>query len=138
MLNKEKINEVALKNSLFSAPRYSIIAEYLLDNNFKNVYLTSNGLQSLEMLFSGRINYILASEHSLKIEVKKLNPHFSTLTRVLNDKIVPSSISIAFNRSSDVEMVKHFQQAFLEIKKNGTLAKVTEKWHIAKLNSICY
>ena len=135
--NKDELNQLNLKERKFSAPRYSIIAEYLLENNYKNVYYTSNGLQSLEMLFSGRTDYILATEHSLKISVKKLNPDFSTLKRVFKQKIILSPLSIAFNINSDIAVVKHFRKAFLTIKQNGILDKLTKKWHIGKLDNIC-
>ena len=131
-------SDANFKKSKFSASRFSIIADYLLDNDFTNIYFTSNEEQDIEMLFSGRTDMIFASEHSIKINVDKLNFDFSKIKRVMNKPIIPNPTSIAFNIDSDIAMVKHFQQAFLEIERNGTLAKIKQKWHVHTYNQSCY
>lgn len=135
--NADKLSDSDFIKKRFAATRFSIDAQYLLDNNYKNIYLTSNENQTIEMLFSKRIDYVLSTEYLLKLKAKALNLDFSRIKKVEGRKVASNPLSIAFNLKSDIELVKHFQQAFEEIKRNGTLNKITKKWSLSKLGSSC-
>ena len=135
--SENKLVDKALKDKAFSAPRFSISAQYLLDNNFTNVYLTSNEEQSIEMLFLGRADFILATEYSLRLAARKLGLDLSKVKRMYENKVISNPLSIAFGLNTDREIIEHFQAAFSEIKRNGTLGKITQKWNIERLAQRC-
>ena len=89
------------------------------------------------MLYSNRTDYILSTEYLLKLKTKSLNLDFSKIKRVEGKKVVANPLSIAFNIDSDMDMVKHFQKAFIAIERDGTLSEITKKWSISELGSSC-
>ena len=135
--NTDKLTDSEFFNKRFAAARFSIDAQYLIDNNYKNIYLTSNENQTMEMLFSDRTDYILSTEYLLKLKTKALKLDFSRIKKVEGRKVASNPLSIAFNINSDIEMVEHFQHAFVEIKRNGKLSEITKKWSISSLGSSC-
>lgn len=133
----EQLVDKALKGKIFSAPRFSISAQYLFDNGFSNVYLTSNEMQSIEMLFLGRADFILATEYSLRLAVRNLGRDLNTVKRVFENKVVSNPLSIAFNLETDKALFQHFQTAFREMTRNGTLFNITKKWNVERLAKHC-
>jgi len=62
-----------LKKETIAVPRHDLRADYLKNNNFTNLLLTSNNEQTHRLITHGRINYFLSSPLGLTELRKKYN-----------------------------------------------------------------
>jgi len=121
-----------LKGYKIAASRHSNVAQYLIENNFFNVYQLVKEDQNMLMLYRGRVDLIMATELTLRNRAKKLGLDFNKMSKVKPADELQNDLSIAFNLQSDIEMVKYFQKSFQEIKALGIIEELKKKWHIDK------
>ena len=127
----EQIDNIEiLKELKIAVSRYSNAAQYLIDNNFYNIYQLIKEDQNMLMLYKGRVDLIVATKLTLQKRAKKLGLNFDDLQLIKEVNELNNDLSIAFNLNSDPVLVKKFQQGFEDIRKNGTLANIVEKWKI--------
>ncbi len=119
-----------LKGYRIAASRDSNVAEFLIANDFFNVYQLIKEDQNMLMLYKDRVDLIVATELTLRKRAKKLGVDFDQMTRIAEVKALNNDLSIAFSLKSDPKMVQHFQQAFTEINSKGVIDSLKKKWQI--------
>lgn len=120
----------ALKNFNIAVSRNSNTAQYLLSQNFSNVYQLSNERQNMNMLFIDRVDLILATQITIETRAKNLGYNFNDL-QILNEvAALNTTLSIAFSLGTSPELIKTYQTAFQQLVANGQLAKLKEKWQL--------
>ena len=119
-----------LKDFKVAASRFSNAAQYLIDNNFYNIYQLIKEDQNMLMLYKHRVDLIVATELTLKHRAKKLGLNFDDLRIIKEVNELNNDLSLAFNLHSDAELVTQLQQAFEEIKDQGVLERIKQKWNI--------
>lgn len=119
-----------LKDFKVAASRLSNAAQYLIDNDFYNIYQLIKEDQNMLMLYKGRVDLIVATELTLKHRTKKLGLNFDDLRIIKEVDELNNDLSLALNLHSDAQLVIKLQQAFKEIKHQGILDQIKEKWHI--------
>ncbi|TQV85856.1 substrate-binding periplasmic protein [Aliikangiella coralliicola] len=94
----------------------------------KNLYLTNDLAQSLQMLMQGRVEFLLAGELFISYYIKKLGLPKSKLKRYCfrNDGYYP--LSIAFNKNTSQDTIELFKKSLQEMKESGALKKIYSKW----------
>ena len=134
----KKDNQQNFKKSIFSAPRFSISAQYLLEQQYPNVYLTSTAEQSFAMLYSERADYIFTTEDAVKKYTEKLGFDAKQISRVKKIPAYKRPLGIAFSKNSDKSVIKTFQQAFKQLKQKGILLRMKKQWQLDIEPENCY
>jgi polar amino acid transport system substrate-binding protein len=126
----QKLTFEEIKQYTIASPRSSSGNTYLQHHNFPNIYTTVSEEQVIKMIYKERADFFIAGKLAVFSVAKKLSLDISKLTPVHEIKDRFSKTSIAFNLESDTELVKKFQQAFIQLKESGKLKKYREKWGV--------
>ena len=94
----------------------------------KNLYITNDLSQSLQMLKQGRIDFLLAGDLYISYYMSELNFSRKDFKRhsYLNTKHYP--LSIAFSKNTPDKTVQIFRDALHQIKINGRLKNLYDTW----------
>jgi len=120
----------ALKNFKIAVSRSSNSAQYLIEQQFSNIYQLANERQNMNMLFIDRVDLILATQITIETRAKNLGYDFNELQRLNEVAALNNTLSIAFSLNSSPALVKKYQEAFQELLTNGQLEKIKEKWKL--------
>jgi polar amino acid transport system substrate-binding protein len=127
----QPVNNIAqLRPYKVAASRQSNVAQYLADNAFNNIHQLIKEDQNMLMLYRDRVDLIVATELTLKNRAEKLTLAFDRIHKLSEVKALNNDLSIAFNRDSDPELVRHFQSAFEKIQAQGIISELKKKWQI--------
>ena len=124
-------------NSLEDARKVNAIGTYIAD--VREQYLKSRGFTNLDSVSSvelnmlklkaGRIDLWISSElglvsiaEEMKIDPKIFEPVYT---------VKEVGLFIVFNLSTSVSTVEKWQNAYQELKDNGTLQKIADKWNLS-------
>jgi polar amino acid transport system substrate-binding protein len=121
---------LALKNYKIAVSRNSNSAQYLLAQEFSNIYQLANERQNMNMLFVDRVDLILATQITIKTRAKSLGYDFTELQRLNEVAALNNKLSIAFSMGTPAVRVKQYQIAFQQLVDNGKLAKLKAKWQL--------
>jgi polar amino acid transport system substrate-binding protein len=99
---------------------------YLKDKGFQNIFEATEHVQALTMLMKGRVDLWASSDFEGPIIIKETEHKFSDLEIVFNMKRVQSYLGIS--KSTSPEIAKQWQNAFAEMKQDGTIEKIAAKW----------
>ncbi len=129
--NIQAVKDISeLKAYRVAASRNSNVAQFLQENDFDYVSELIKEDQNMLMLFSQRVDLIVATELTLKNRTNKLGFDFYELVKIKEVTSLNNNLSIAFNKDSDPAVIKQYQQAFSQLKSNGELAKIKQAWRI--------
>jgi polar amino acid transport system substrate-binding protein len=120
----------ALKNYKIAVSRNSNSAQYLMSQNFSNIYQLANERQNMNMLFIDRVDLILATQITIETRAKSLGYDFNELQRLNEVAALNNKLSIAFSLGTSSILVQKYQAAFQQLVTNGQLAKLKEKWKL--------
>ena len=120
----------ALKNYKIAASRNSNSAQYLIAQNFSNIYELANERQNMNMLFIDRVDLILATQITIETRAKSLGYDFNELQRLNEVAALNNKLSIAFSMGTPLVLVQKYQTAFQQLVTSGKLAKLKEKWKL--------
>ena len=104
-------------------------------NNVKTLFLVSHGFtvelvdkdkQNIDKLFRGRVDFIPYSETRLRYDVQRFGHDPVKIEKIMNIKEMSSNAYIAFNKSTDDDIVKKIQNGFDLIKKKGIYKKILD------------
>ncbi|AOW77443.1 hypothetical protein A3Q34_11575 [Colwellia sp. PAMC 20917] len=120
----------ALKNRKIAVSRNSNSAQYLLAQDFSNIYQLANERQTMNMLFIDRVDLILATQITIETRAKNLGYDFNELQRLNEVAALNNKLSIAFSLDTSPTLIKKYQTAFQQLVTTGQLAKIKEKWKL--------
>ncbi len=98
----------------------------LRTKGFNNLHLLTNHIQAFKMLMSGRIDLFASAGIEISSLARNAGSNPSDVKIVWRLKEIQSYILIS-KKTSDAT-VRIWQEAFEEIKKDGTFAKIGKKW----------
>jgi len=119
-----------LKDYKIAASRYSNVAQYLIDHSFYNIYQLIKEEQNMLMLYRSRVDLIIATELNLKNRAEKLGLNFNEMQQMAEVPELNNDLCIAFSLNTPPSVVTRFKQAFNEIKQQGVIEEIKQKWHI--------
>ncbi|GLX77121.1 hypothetical protein tinsulaeT_04610 [Thalassotalea insulae] len=93
----------------------------------KNLYLITNYGQGIQMVLNGRADFFLGSDFLAGLFLRHLNISKDLFTKSLPHSY-DESLNIAFNKQTPDHLVNDFKKALAQIKKDGTLQKIVDKW----------
>ncbi|MBA6378796.1 MULTISPECIES: ABC transporter substrate-binding protein [unclassified Colwellia] len=120
----------ALKNRKIAVSRNSNSAQYLIAQDFSNIYQLANERQTMNMLFIDRVDLILATQITIETRAKNLGYDFNELQRLNEVAALNNKLSIAFSLNTSPTLIKKYQTAFQQLVTTGQLAKIKEKWKL--------
>ncbi|MBA6348523.1 MULTISPECIES: ABC transporter substrate-binding protein [unclassified Colwellia] len=120
----------ALKNRKIAVSRNSNSAQYLIAQDFSNIYQLANERQTMNMLFIDRVDLILATQITIETRAKNLGYDFNELQRLNEVAALNNKLSIAFSLDTSPTLIKKYQTAFQQLVTTGQLAKIKEKWKL--------
>ena len=82
------------------------------------------------MLYLNRIDIITSTKNTLKERAKELDLDFNLLKIIIPIPPVSLDLYFAFSLNSDDKVVRKYKDAYEKIIKNGTLAKLKNKWDV--------
>lgn len=125
-------------NSLEDAKQYRIgvaknssTHQLLLDKGFvkgKNLFPVTKQKQNIAKLFKGRIDLITDREMALADQMKKLKISFASVKRVFILSTWDDGFYMAFSPETANEIVEKMNKAFEQVKAEGILETVMEKY----------
>jgi polar amino acid transport system substrate-binding protein len=118
------------KDYKVAASRYSNVAQYLIDHSFYNIYQPIKEEQNMLMLYRNRVDLIIATERSLKNRAEKLSLNFDELQQMVEVPELNNDLCIAFSLNTAPDIVARFKQGFNEIKQQGIIEEIKQKWRI--------
>lgn len=119
-----------LKNYKIAVSRHSNTAQYIIGQNFTNIYQLANERQNMDMLFKDRVDLILATQITIETRAKKLGYDFNELQKLNEVEALNNKLSIAFSLDTSPELIKKYQMAFQQLVDSGQLDKLKEKWQL--------
>lgn len=127
---KDNYTVSALKNFKIAVSRNSNSAQYLIAQDFSNIYQLANERQNMDMLFIDRVDLILATQITIETRAKSLGYDFNKLQRLNEVAALNNKLSIAFSLNTSSVLVEKYQAAFQQLVSDGQLAKLKEKWQL--------
>lgn len=119
-----------LKNYKIAVSRHSNTAQYIINQNFTNIYQLANERQNMNMLFIDRVDLILATKITIETRAKKLGYDINELQKLNEVAALNNKLSIAFSLDTSPELIKKYQMAFQQLVDSGQLDKLKEKWQL--------
>ena len=95
--------------------RDSYTEQYIRPMNFPNIYIRSNQDNNVAMLFSNKVDSIIASEQDIISRSEKLNFDNSQLVKLMKVDELSSKLYFAFSLGTEQHIVDKYQQAFEQI-----------------------
>ncbi|WP_206485212.1 transporter substrate-binding domain-containing protein [Thalassotalea sp. G2M2-11] len=129
---QDEIPLALLKGKRIAATKNSNIEKYLTRHNFFNTHLITRETQAIRMLYLNRVDLIIDTEINMIAKTRSLGLDIDIIKKIGEVIELNNDLAIAFNLNSDEKMVKHFQQAYGEISKNGVLNQLKQKWQITE------
>jgi polar amino acid transport system substrate-binding protein len=120
----------ALKHLKIAVSRHSNTAQYIISQDFLNIYQLANERQNMDMLFKNRVDLILATQITIETRAKKLGYNFNEMQKLNEVAALNNKLSIAFSLNTSPELVKKYQAAFKELVTSGQLEELKEKWKL--------
>ncbi|MBL4940294.1 MAG: transporter substrate-binding domain-containing protein [Colwellia sp.] len=97
-------------------------------NSEENLYLAVRYEQMWQMLFKGRIDFILTNFIALEQEMESIGFNTDDIKPYIQLKNFPSELYIATGLTTPQQTVTKLKKALATIKKNGTYQKIMTKW----------
>lgn len=119
-----------LKNYKIAVSRRSNTAQYIIGQNFTNIYQLANERQNMDMLFKDRVDLILATQITIETRAKKLGYDFNEMQKLNEVATLNNKLSVAFSLNTSPELIKKYQMAFQQLVSSGQLEKLKEKWQL--------
>jgi polar amino acid transport system substrate-binding protein len=110
--------------------RSSNVEQYLKRHNFEMLTPVSYEDQLLKLLVRERIDLIVGTEETIWKRVENEGVELVSLVKVAELKDLNINVSIAFNKSSDPELVNRYKAAFLKLKSSGVLRRIKKDWYV--------
>lgn len=124
-----KINSLEeTKKYTIAVPKDGMQHHFLNQYDFSNLYITTSMDSAFKMLYSKRVDLIMDSKISTYHRLKKLNLDPMKLEKKYEMGQQWGDLSIAFSLKTSDKLVKKFQNAFKEMKNDGTYEKIILKW----------
>lgn len=101
-------------------------AEYLKVEGFESVYEVSDHQIAVNMLLKGRIDLWVSSDFEGPVIIKNSGNKSNDFEITFDIKKIESYIAIS--KKTPMNIVNKWQKAFSDIKSDGTLNKIAEKW----------
>jgi polar amino acid transport system substrate-binding protein len=118
----DSINITSLKDAesyLVAVPRDDNVHHLLIKNGFvdeKNIHVVNTREQTVEMLFSGRVDLLMGVELLLEQRVNHLGYNFKDLQKVYSlSSRMDNPLSVAFSKSTPLPLVYKFQKAYKKL-----------------------
>lgn len=109
--------------------RKDVRETFLIEKGFTNLVSTTNNVQNLHKLLSGRIVLWMTSDagalqtsDNQHISYNRIKPVYTVRT---------NGLYIAFHKNTSDAIVKKWQQIYDEIKEDGTMEHILDKWDTA-------
>jgi polar amino acid transport system substrate-binding protein len=119
-----------LKKFKIAVSRNSNSAQYLIAQDFSNIYQLANERQNMNMLFIDRVDLILATQITIETRAKSLGYDFNDLQRLNEVAALNNKLSIAFSLETSPALVKQYQMAFQKLVASGELEKIKANWKL--------
>ncbi len=121
-------NTEQLKHHKIAVSRYSNTEQYVIDNQFSNISRLIQEEQNIQMLFSNRVDLIVATDLTIKHRTKRLGLDYQALVKVHNANELNNQLCIALSLDSDPKWIQRLKNAFLQLEANGTIEAIRQKW----------
>lgn len=129
--NIEVNNLAQLKQmSIIGLVRGDVREEWLLDQDFTNLHSVTQHSQNIQRLLMGRVPVIVYEKQGLHYLCKEMNIDISLFKSIYT--IEESPVFIVMSKSSTVEQVKPWQEAFEQLREEGEIERIATLWQ-AKL-----
>ncbi len=115
--------------------RGSVHEEFLLSNGFSDTFIQTVADQELNLkkFLAGRIDFIIDTDSSLEIRTKQMNLPLSEFEKTLF--LFENGYYMAFSKKTSDDIVEKVRNAFSELKKEGEVDKIIEKYNKHQFNS---
>lgn len=113
--------------------RDSHFHEHLVDSGFDKKFITfsvTTKKQAIRMLYQGRAEYIMGSEHMLHARIKALGLDPTRIQPIAPIKTAGADLSIALSKQTSDDIVQAMIEAFKELKRDGSYQALLKKWRL--------
>ena len=93
----------------------------------KNLYLTTNYGQGIQMVLNGRADFFLGSDFLAGLFLRHLAIEKSQFNKLMPHSY-DDSLNIAFNKDTPDKIVNQFRAALHEMKQDGSLQTIVNSW----------
>lgn len=118
-----------VRGSLVTSLRGSNVADYLQQQVSINFVSLGEQDSLLGMLVLDRVDLVAGTPKAIAIRAEKRGVDFESLTPVIELDELSINLHLAFNINSDPELVSSFNQAYAELKVDGTLDRIRARWY---------
>ncbi len=120
----------SLKQYQITVIRNGLQHEYLRDNKFTNLHITSNYINTIKLLYGKRTHYIISAVPNIIERTKALQLDVNKLQKVLFLPEASTDLYFGFHKSSDPSLIEPLLSAFDELTQEGEIARLKKKWHL--------
>jgi len=117
-----------LKSHKIAVSRYSNAEQYVMDKQFHNVSRLIQEEQNIQMLFSNRVDLIVATDLTIRHRTKRLGLNYQALVKVHNANELNNEICIALSLDSDPRWLQQLRSTFSQLESNGVIYAIRQKW----------
>ena len=120
-------------NHRIGVVRLDISQEYLIDKGFeegKNLLISSGYPRLWYLLYTGKIDYLLANEFMWKLEERTENILRKDVEAAIELTDFAKNYYLAANKQTSPEIIKKLTQSLEKIKKSGQYQHILNKWQL--------
>lgn len=113
--------------------RLDISQEYLINKGFeegKNLLISSGYPRLWYLLYTGKIDYLLANEFMWKLEERTQNNMKKDVEAAIELSDFAQNYYLAANKNTSPEIIKKLTQSLEKIKKSGQYQHILNKWQL--------
>ena len=124
------LNYSIKEDDTYAASRSSVGLEYLKKHKTKNINIVNTQKQSLLLLYSKRVDFIISGERSIEYRAKKLNLDSSKLIRLSSELKMQQKLYFAFSLGTDPNIIEKYKKAYKTLVHTKKLSKIRKKWDV--------
>ena len=115
---------------IIGSSRADVITAYLEDKGGFDLDVVTRDSQNLHRLLLGRVDLIAYDEASLVYKVQQEGLDITLYERVYRLEDLSDDLYMAFGKTSDISLVKKFQEGLRSIKDKGIFDKIRQKYFL--------
>ena len=121
----DELRKFTIATTIESSPE-----QFLMGQQFKQLYRVSSYDLAFDLLFNKRVDLIVNTDTAMRLRVEKQNLEMADFYRVLELDATPVDLYLAFNNKTQDSIIERYQTAMLILESSGELSDIKSRWNI--------
>lgn len=124
-----------LKAYRVGTARDSNVHQFLTSKGFQNIIPIVSEAQSMQMLYSGRLDLVVGSELTFYHRTSQLDLQLGDMNKLIKIPELSKKLFIAFSKNTNATLLNRYKSAFKQLEETGQLKEIQSRWGITNNNT---